>query len=97
MYVSIMHQQINYYPDDSPWEYEVEVAKEFVPIFHRLFHQMDRLEFINFLRSHLPYFPYHFDRNNHEIDLRTMKLYALVHEFSDDETRRFIEKLPYFR
>ena len=37
MYVSVMNQQIYHHPDDSPWEYEVNVTSEYVPVFHRLF------------------------------------------------------------
>ena len=27
MYVSVVHQQVYHHPDDSPWEYEVNVRK----------------------------------------------------------------------
>ena len=97
MYVSVAHQQVYHRPHDSPWEYEVEVPNAYVPIFHRLFEQMYDLEIRNFYRAHLPYIPYHYDKDNHDIDLRTMKVYALIHEFTNDESKRFIEKLPYFR
>lgn len=97
LYVSVTDQSVYNYPDVSPWEYEIEVERSFVPVFHRLFKQTSDLEFRNFLRSHLPYIPYHCDRNNHDIDLRTQKIYAIIHEFSDEPTKRFIEELPYFR
>ncbi|WP_240315700.1 transposase [Sporosarcina sp. PTS2304] len=97
MYVSIQHKQVLVDPYSSTWEYKVEVPREAYPIFERLFAQMDRLEFRNFLRSHLPYIPYHYDRDNHDIDLRMMKVYALIHEYTDEESKQFIEKLPYFR
>jgi hypothetical protein len=97
MYVSVVNQQVYLQPHDSPWEYEIEVPNEYIPIFHRLFTQMDRLEFRNFLRAHLPYVPYHYDKDNYDIDRRTMKVYALIHEFTDDESKQFIETLPYFR
>lgn len=96
-YVSVVNQQVQTDPYASPWEYKVEITKEAYPIFERLFAQTDRLEFRNFLRSHLPYIPYHYDRDNSEIDRRTMKVYALIHEYTDEESKRFIEKLPYFR
>jgi hypothetical protein len=97
MYVSVVNQRVYTYPHDSPWEYEVHVDKNYVPIFQNLFEQSNALEFRNFLRAHLPYVPYHYDRDNHDIDLRTKKVYALIHEFTDDESKRFIEQLPYFR
>lgn len=97
LYVSVTDQRVFHYPNDSPWEFEIQVDREMVPVFRRLFAQMNDLEFRNFLRAHLPYIPYHYDQNNHEIDLRTQKVYAIIHEFSDEPTKRFIEELPYFR
>ncbi|WP_301107625.1 transposase [Sporosarcina sp.] len=97
MYVSMSHKQVLLDPYSSPWEYKVEVTKEAYPVFERLFAQMERLEFRNFLRSHLPYIQYHYDKDNHDIDKRMMKVYALIHEYTDEESKRFIEKLPFFR
>lgn len=97
LYVSVINHRVYSYPDDSPWEYEITIDNENVRVFHRLFEQMRGLEFRNFLRAHLPYVPYHLDSDNHNIDLRTQKVYALIHEYSDNETKKFIEALPYFR
>lgn len=97
MYVSIVNQKVYSHPDDSLWEYEVEVPQQYVKVFNGLFDQTAELEWRNFLRAHLPYIPYHNDRDNHEIDLRTQKVYALIHEFTDTKSKRFIEELPYFR
>ncbi|WP_194841455.1 transposase [Sporosarcina obsidiansis] len=97
MYVSVAHQQVSGDPYASPWEYKIEVTKEAFPIFEQLFTQIDHLEFRNFLRAHLPYIQYHYDRDNHDIDRRMMKVYALIHEYTDEDSKRFIEKLPFFR
>lgn len=97
LYVSLTDQRVYTYPNDSQWEYEVSITPDYIPIFHRLFEQVNELELRNFFRAHLPYIPYHYDKNNHDIDLRTIKVYALIHEFSDHKTKKFIEALPYFR
>ena len=97
MYVSVAHQLVTRNKYDSPYEYEVSIPKEYVEIFDHLFDQSSELEFINFLRSHLPYVPYHYYKDNHQIDLRMHKVYALIHEFTDAESKAFIEKLPFFR
>lgn len=97
MYVSVANQQVYHGKHDSPWEYEVDVPSAYVPIFHRLFTQINELEGRNFYRAHLPYIPYHYDKDNHDIDARTMRVYALIHEFTNDESKRFIEEMPYFR
>lgn len=97
MYVSVVHQHVLTDKHASPWEYEVVVPRHVVPIFQHLFDQVERLEFRNFLRSHLPYVPYHYDQDNHDIDRRMMKVYALIHEYTDADAQQFIEQLPYFR
>lgn len=97
LYVSVTDHRVYSYPDDAPWEYEIIIENDSVRVFRRLFEQIGQLEFRNFLRSHLPYVPYHYDRDNHDIDLRTKKVYALIHEYSDQNTKKFIETLPYFR
>ena len=97
MYVSVVNQQVYFYPDDSPWEYEVVVTDRYVPVFQRLFDQAGTLESMNFLRSHFPPLPDHYGGFNQEIELRTKKVYALIHEFTNDESKKFIEQLPYFR
>ncbi|MDW0110187.1 transposase [Sporosarcina aquimarina] len=97
MYVSVVHQSINMHQHDSPYEFEVQIPKDYVEIFNHLFDQTNELEFINFLRAHLPYVPYHYDRDNHKIDRRLHKVYALIHEFTDKDSQAFIEDLPFFR
>ena len=54
MYVSVTNQRVYIYPDDSPWEYEVDVTREYVPVFQNLFEQSNELENMNFFRSHFP-------------------------------------------
>lgn len=66
-------------------------------VFAKIFRQMNELETANAFRAHLPAIPYHMDRLNHEIDHRLKKVYTLIHMFGDDEAKKFIEQLPYFR
>ena len=97
MYVSVIHQLVTVNKEDSPYEFEVKIPKDYIEIFDHLFDQTNELEFINFLRAHLPYVPYHYDKDNHQIDRRLHKVYALIHEFTDDESKAFIEQMPFFR
>ncbi len=97
LYVSILHRQVYPAPSAAPWEFAIEADSRVEEAFSKLFSQISDVEFNNFVRSHLPFIPYHLDKENHQIDLRTMKLYALVHEFGDEESKKFVESLPYFR
>ena len=66
-------------------------------VFQKLFQQIYSLEGKNAFRAHLPYIPYNLDELNHDIDRRYKKIYALIHEYGDDETKEFIEQLSYFQ
>ncbi|KGR88812.1 transposase [Ureibacillus massiliensis 4400831 = CIP 108448 = CCUG 49529] len=96
VYVSVANNSYSYVPLGTPCEFELKMNSEKARIFERLFLQIDSLEFHNAVRAHLPYLPYHLDESNHEIDSRIAKIYALIHEFGDDDTKEFVEKLPYF-
>ena len=97
MYVSIVNQRVYFYPDDSPWEYEVDVTREYVPVFESIFEQTNALDNINFYRSHFPFLPHYLGGFNKDVEHRTKMIYALIHEFTDVESQKFIEQLPYFR
>lgn len=97
VYVSIANQRVYANPYVSPWEFELNVEKDGLNAFERLFEQMQLLEISNMWRAQLPYIPYHLDKENDEIDTRMKKIYALVHEYGDEETKAFVEQLPYFR
>lgn len=96
VYVSVAHHRYYFHPDDSPWEYEIEAGPEVIGVIDQLFNQKDELEWKNFLRAHLPYIPYHLNRENDEVDNRLKKLYAILHEFGNDEAKEVIESMPYY-
>ena len=77
VYVSIMHQAVYMNPKESPWEFEVLVDREIVPVFQKLFEQLNYVEGINFWRAHIPIKPYHMDKNNDQYDLKKKKVYKM--------------------
>lgn len=96
-YVSVANQRVYFQPDLSVWEYEVSLEREYIPIFQNLFEQTNEMENMNFFRSHFRFIPAFYEGFNEDIEIRTKKIYALIHEFADEETQKFIEELPYFR
>lgn len=96
IYVSVANQSYSYQPLGLPCEFKLKLDDEQVKIFENLFLQLDSVEFHNIVRAHLPYVQYHLDEENDETDLRLKKIYALIHEFGDEHTKKFVEQLPYF-
>ncbi|MEK4230412.1 transposase [Solibacillus sp. FSL H8-0538] len=95
VYVSIAHLTCNFFPGPSN-EFVLKLEPIKANVFAKLFQQIQRLEEKNAFRAHLPCIPYHLDQLNSEIDTRLKKVYALIHEFGDAETKKFVEQLPYF-
>lgn len=96
VYVSVAHLTCNFHPGSSH-EFVLHMEPLQARVFAKIFRQMNELEAANALRAHIPYIPYHMDRLNHEIDHRLKKVYALIHAFGDEEAKRFVEQLPYFK
>lgn len=97
VYVSIVHRGLYMHPHDSTWEFALQLRRDGYRAFQRLFQQMNMLEGPNMWRAQTPYLQYHLDKENDELDVRLMKLYALVHEFGDADIKKFVEQLPFFR
>lgn len=97
MYVSLTDFTCSHMKGTGSNEITVEMPPAFAKVLMKLFRQLHQLEDHNMFRAHLPYIPYHYDALNHDIDYRLQKVYALIHEFGDAHTKRFVEQLPYFR
>ncbi|WP_445326897.1 transposase [Solibacillus sp. FSL R7-0682] len=96
IYVSVANLTCNFYPGPS-YEFVLHMDPIKARVFSKLFSQMNRLEASNAFRAHMPFIPYHMDQLNHDLDNRLQKLYALIHEFGDEEAKKFVEQLPFFR
>jgi len=96
IYVSVANHRYYFHPDDSPWEYEIEAAPEVLGVLNQLFDQKDEIEWKNFFRAHIPYIQYHLDEENDQVDNRLKKLYAVIHEYGNDEAREIIESMHYY-
>ena len=96
VYVSVANLTCNFHPGMS-YEFVLQMEPIKAQVFAKLFNQMQLLEASNAFRAHMPFIPYHMDKLNHDIDHRLQKVYALIHEFGDANSKRFVEQLPYFK
>ncbi|WP_075620140.1 transposase [Paenisporosarcina indica] len=97
VFVSVMHHRYYLHPEESQWEYEIDAAPEVLTVIDRLFEQKETFESKAFWRAHVPYVPYHLDPENDGVDLQLKKLYAVIHEYGNDEAKQHIETLPFYR
>ena len=88
-YVSIKNLTCQRCATHEATEFKIALEPYKARVFQKLFQQLYRLETVNAV-------PINGDRVNNQIDRRYKKIYALLHEFGDDDTKRFVEQLPYF-
>ena len=95
-YISVPHLTCTAYPGAGPYNFKLELEPLKARVFQKIFGQIYQLETSNMIRAHLPFIPYHMDELNHDIDHCYKQIYALIHEFGDEQTKEFVEQLPYF-
>ncbi len=95
-YISVPHLTCTAYPGMRPYDFKMELEPHKARVFQKLFASIYQLETSNMVRAHLPFIPYHMDELNHDIDHRYKQIYALIHEYGDDQTKEFVEKMPFF-
>ena len=70
VYFSLTNRTYYTNPHVGPWNFELNIDRQALDVFEKIFQQMQLLELKNIWRSQLPYVPYHLDSENDEIDLR---------------------------
>ena len=88
-YVSVKNLTCNQCATHEPTEFRISLEPYKARVFQKLFQQLYRFETVNAI-------PINGGSINQQIDIRYKKIYALLHEFGDDETKRFVEQMPYF-
>lgn len=88
-YISIKNLTCNRCATYDSMNFKIELEPHKARIFHKLFQQLYALESRAFIPVGALY-------TNNAVDTRYKKIYALLHEFGDEETKNFVEQLPYF-
>lgn len=88
-FVSIKNLTCNRCATHEPTEFKIALEPYKARVFQKLFQQLYRYETVNTI-------PINGESINNQIDTRYKKIYALIHEFGDEETKRWVEQMPYF-
>lgn len=89
-YISLGSGEISQISTASPWNYKIEATEEEIVHLREYFDQIYSSDWQGFLRSHVPYVEYHYDPTNDAYDETLQKVYGLIHELGDDETKEHI-------
>ncbi|KKB37519.1 hydrolase [Bacillus thermotolerans] len=92
-YISIANGEIMRSSTDSPWNFKVEATDEEITALRELFNANYSTEWANFLRAHVPYVQYHYDRENDQYDSRMEQVYEMIYQLGDEEAKQYVKDI----
>jgi hypothetical protein len=91
-YISLGSGEISQSSTASTWNYKIEATDEEIVQLREHFDQIYSSDWQGFLRAHVPYVEYHHDPTNDAYDETMHKVYELIYQLGDDETRQHIDE-----
>lgn len=92
-YIDIGNGEISSVSTASPWNFKIEASDEEITSLREIFEQSYAVGWQNFMRAHVPYIQYHYDRENDVQDDLLIQTYGMIHKLGDDEAKRHIESM----
>lgn len=90
-YIDIGSGEITQSSTASTWSFKIEANDEEITQLREEFDYNYSEGVQNFLRAHIPFVEYHNDKENHTQDRSLVRIYEMIHQLGDDETKMHIE------
>ena len=92
-YINISEGHISRDSTASPWNFKIEANDEEITSLREIFDQSHSTGWQNFMRAHVPYVQYHYDRENDALDRQLIQTYEMIYKLGDEEARNHIESM----
>ncbi|MDQ0160948.1 hypothetical protein [Bacillus alveayuensis] len=89
-YISLGSGEISQVATASPWDYKIKANDEEITVLREYFDQIHSTGWQNFLRAHVPYIQYHYDRENDAIDSLYKDIFKMIYRLGDEEAKEHI-------
>lgn len=73
--------------------FKIEATEEEAHYIKRVFAENYSAEVETFVRAHVPYLDYSYDKENDHYDQALLAAYGLIYKFGDEEAKRHIEEM----
>ncbi|HAQ06482.1 MAG TPA: hydrolase, partial [Bacillus bacterium] len=92
-YINISEGEISSVSTASPWNFKVEATDEEITSLREIFDQSYSTGWQNFMRAHVPYVQYHYDRENDALDSLLVQTYEMIYKLGDEKAKQHIESM----
>lgn len=89
-YISVGDGLITELSTVSPWNFKIEATDEEIIQLRHYFDQVYSSDWKGFYRAQLPFIEYHYDSENDEVDNANKRIYEMLYELGDEQTREHI-------
>nr|WP_295971262.1 hydrolase [uncultured Bacillus sp.] len=96
-YIEIGSGEISQSATNSTWNFKIEATDFEIQKLREQFDLIDANEPADFLRAHIPFKEYHFDRENDFYDQALHNIYQMIYRLGDDEARKTIDEMGILR
>ncbi|MCA1032472.1 hydrolase [Bacillus timonensis] len=90
-YISLGSGEISQSKTSSTWDYEIQANDEEIVQLREYFDQNFSNDWQGFFRAHVPYVEYHHDPTNDAYDETLLKVYKMIYELGNEETKEHIK------
>ncbi|GAA0325757.1 hypothetical protein GCM10008967_15410 [Bacillus carboniphilus] len=92
-YIDLGSGEISQSKSASTWNYQIEANNEEVTKLREYFDAMQSANWQGFMRAHVPYVQYHYDRENDANDHLLKEVYQMIHDLGDEDAKQHIEAM----
>lgn len=92
-YINISSGEISQSGVDSPWNFQIQATEEEISILRRQLDQKEAGDFPNFIRAHIPFREYRYDKENDFQDEALKQVYKFIYQRGNEETKQWIESM----
>lgn len=92
-YLDITNGEISRSRTSSTWNYQIQATDEEITILREYFDQMHSSNWQGFLRAHVPYVQYHYDRENDANDRLLKEVFQMIHDLGDEDAKEHIQSI----
>lgn len=91
-YIDLASKEISQIKNGNNTAYAIHATAKDIDVLRSTFNQMGQAEMGTYIRSHIPFVPYHKDSSNDQYDAGLHSVMAMIYELATPSTKQAMEE-----
>lgn len=92
-YIAVGPGEVMENKGDASYDLEIVATEEDIDRLQELFEEADNSDQSSYIRSHVPWKEYHFDKPNDDYDYYLHEVYRMLYDLGTEQTKHHIVKM----